>query len=231
METRVHYDPDKPGIPQVYRMGKSYGPWSYVPLANFGDKDSIVIIGGPLEHLTHVPKWVPFVWFVVACTLLVYSLLWSGMGTPAVSMYWFVGIFGVWPLVEYSLHRWLFHLPTESGIGVLNVLHFLLHGIHHKTPKDATRLLAPLPMILGLATPLYLASRMVLSLEPSLALWSGILMGYVQYDYTHLYIHTPGKKPWWIRSLVKRHLAHHQKDHDRFYAISCLADALNTLFI
>lgn len=226
MATRVCYDPDAPGIPQVYRMGKSYGPWSYAPLPNFGDNDSIVIVGGPLERLTHVSKWVPLVWLAVACSFLVYSLVQS----EAMLVYWFVGLFGAWPLVEYSLHRWLFHLSTESGIGVLNVIHFLLHGIHHKTPKDSTRLLAPLPMILALATPLYLASRLFLALDTSMALWSGILMGYVQYDYTHLYLHTPGKKPWWIRGLVKKHLAHHQKDHDKYYAISYLTDALVSYF-
>jgi sterol desaturase/sphingolipid hydroxylase (fatty acid hydroxylase superfamily) len=113
-------------------------------------------------------------------------------------------------------------MSTESGNGVINVIHFLLHGIHHKTPKDTTRLLAPVPMVLALAAPIYLATRLVLSFESTLALWSGILMGYVQYDYTHLYLHTPGKKPTWLRSLAKEHLAHHQNDHDKFYSISYL---------
>lgn len=222
MARRVRYDFNKPGIPQVYKMGKSYEPWSYTPLPGFTSDCSIVIIGGPLEALTHVPKWMPACWLVVAIGLFGYTWWTSGL---------FLALFGfvaggpiLWPLIEYALHRWVFHIPTTSGNGILNVLHFLLHGIHHKTPHDTTRLLAPLPMVLFLSTAIYMAMRLVISSEMSVALWIGIFVGYVQYDYTHLYLHTPGKKPAWIRHLAKRHQGHHSHQHNRFYGISYLSN-------
>jgi len=218
MATRVRYNPDEPGIPQVYRMGKSYGPWSYKPLTGFGADDSILIIGGPLEKLTHVPVWMPAVWGLVALVLFAYT--WINDGFLFAFESCLLGAVTFWPLTEYALHRWILHIPTESGNGVLNVIHFLLHGIHHKTPQDSSRLLAPLPMILALATPIYMMMRLVLSFETTLALWSGLLIGYVQYDYTHLYLHMPGKKSAWIRQLVKSHRNHHQHQHHKFYGIS-----------
>jgi len=43
----------------------------------------------------------------------------------------------IWTILEYSLHRFLFHidnwLPDKP---VFLVLHFLMHGIHHYLPMD-----------------------------------------------------------------------------------------------
>lgn len=50
----------------------------------------------------------------------------------------------IWTLLEYTLHRFLFHID-----GVLPdkpfflMLHFLLHGIHHYLPMDGLRLVMP----------------------------------------------------------------------------------------
>ena len=43
----------------------------------------------------------------------------------------------IWTILEYTLHRFLFHidnwLPEKP---VFLVLHFLMHGIHHYLPMD-----------------------------------------------------------------------------------------------
>lgn len=43
----------------------------------------------------------------------------------------------IWTILEYGLHRFLFHidelLPDHP---VFLTLHFLLHGIHHYMPMD-----------------------------------------------------------------------------------------------
>jgi 4-hydroxysphinganine ceramide fatty acyl 2-hydroxylase len=48
-------------------------------------------------------------------------------------------VFGciVWTILEYTLHRFLFHLDfylPDNGVAI--TLHFLLHGIHHYLPMD-----------------------------------------------------------------------------------------------
>jgi 4-hydroxysphinganine ceramide fatty acyl 2-hydroxylase len=43
----------------------------------------------------------------------------------------------VWTILEYTLHRFLFHLDyylPDNGVAI--TLHFLLHGIHHYLPMD-----------------------------------------------------------------------------------------------
>lgn len=38
----------------------------------------------------------------------------------------------LWSVLEYSLHRWVFHLNAENGGVFICTFHFLLHGLHHK---------------------------------------------------------------------------------------------------
>ena len=47
----------------------------------------------------------------------------------------------IWSLVEYTMHRWIFHYEPTSRWG--KQFHFLLHGVHHDYPKDASRLVMP----------------------------------------------------------------------------------------
>lgn len=53
-----------------------------------------------------------------------------------------LGIF-LWTLLEYSLHRWVFHLDAANQSGGVCTFHFLLHGLHHKVPFDPYRLVFP----------------------------------------------------------------------------------------
>lgn len=38
----------------------------------------------------------------------------------------------LWPLIEYTIHRWLFHLQPPDNSPLLITLHFGIHGLHHK---------------------------------------------------------------------------------------------------
>lgn len=40
--------------------------------------------------------------------------------------------FFIWPLIEYSVHRWIFHFEPPSNSPILITLHFTIHGLHHK---------------------------------------------------------------------------------------------------
>ena len=50
----------------------------------------------------------------------------------------------IWSLVEYVLHRWLFHFVSRSAWGKRQM--FFLHGYHHEFPSDGLRLVAPIFM-------------------------------------------------------------------------------------
>lgn len=49
----------------------------------------------------------------------------------------------LWTLLEYSLHRWIFHLDSKNRNRYVCTFHFLLHGLHHKVPFDPYRLVFP----------------------------------------------------------------------------------------
>lgn len=42
----------------------------------------------------------------------------------------------LWTVIEYCLHRWVFHFNPEGGGPYTCALHFLIHGLHHKVSKS-----------------------------------------------------------------------------------------------
>src|SRR5215813_5281798 len=85
---------------------------------------------------------------------LIAALLWWSPAAPLVSAGLFLGGLALWTLVEYFLHRHLFHAPDEvmhgthdivaalaPGQPVLpalptwrHVVYFIMHGVHHEFP-------------------------------------------------------------------------------------------------
>lgn len=63
----------------------------------------------------------------------------------------------LWSLVEYLIHRFLFHMKPPSNSYYLIMLHFVLHGQHHKVsgaarPRHAGAVLTlprELPILVG----------------------------------------------------------------------------------
>lgn len=47
-----------------------------------------------------------------------------------------LGLF-VWSLLEYLIHRFLFHMKPPSDSAYLIMLHFAMHGQHHKVSHAA----------------------------------------------------------------------------------------------
>lgn len=45
-----------------------------------------------------------------------------------------MGLF-LWSLLEYLIHRFLFHMKPPSNSYYLIMLHFVLHGQHHKVSR------------------------------------------------------------------------------------------------
>lgn len=57
----------------------------------------------------------------------------------------------LWQLIEYCIHRYMFHAVPRGYWAI--TLHFLFHGCHHKYPTDSLRLVfPPLPAALIAST-------------------------------------------------------------------------------
>ncbi|XP_068117537.1 fatty acid 2-hydroxylase [Hyperolius riggenbachi] len=121
----------------------------------------------------------------------------------------------VWSLMEYGIHRYIFHMKPPASNYLLITMHFMLHGQHHKAPFDSSRLVFPPLPASFVIIPLYVLLQLVLPPVVGLSLFVGGLFGYVVYDMMHYYLHygSPRKGSYlaWLKSYHVRHHFEHQK--------------------
>uniref|UniRef100_A0A9L0S4E5 Fatty acid 2-hydroxylase n=1 Tax=Equus caballus TaxID=9796 RepID=A0A9L0S4E5_HORSE len=213
----------KPILWQVGHLGEKYDEWVHQPVT----RPIRLFHSDFIESLTKTVWYsVPIVWMP-----LILYLSWSYYRTLAqgnvrlftsftteysVAMpesvfpgLFVLGLF-LWSLVEYVLHRFLFHMKPPSNSYYLITLHFVLHGQHHKAPFDESRLVfPPVPASLMIAF-FYMVLRLLLPEAVGGTVFAGGLLGYVLYDMTHYYLHfgSPHKG-----SYLYKMKAHHVKHH------------------
>ncbi|SCW03307.1 LAFE_0G07536g1_1 [Lachancea fermentati] len=181
-------------------------------------RGSAPLFGNFLEPLSKTPWFmIPIVWLPVVIWHM-YTALQHMNNTLAVFLFG-VGVF-VWTLIEYGLHRFLFHLdgylPNNQ---VAYTVHFLLHGVHHYLPMDRFRLVMPPTLFVFLCTPFY---KLVFALLPyywACAGFAGGLLGYVCYDLTHYFLHH-AKLPPYMRKLKRYHMEHHYKNYELGFGVT-----------
>ena len=136
-------DWSKPLFGQVGKLGSKYVEWVHAPVnqpLRFFESDL-------LESLSKSPWWlVPLTWIpivIYVCYLAMTgppSWLTLLRSAPPLSMLQLFIIlpFGVllWTLLEYCLHRFLFHLDPPPTSRAWITFHFLIHGQHHKVSWD-----------------------------------------------------------------------------------------------
>ncbi|KAK3072973.1 fatty acid alpha-hydroxylase [Teratosphaeriaceae sp. CCFEE 6253] len=181
---------------------------------------SAPLFGNFLEPLTKTPWWViPTLWLPLVAygTLLVSQHL----SPLALAGYWVFGV-AFWTIVEYGLHRCLFHLDyylPDHNAAI--TAHFLLHGIHHYLPMDRLRLVMPPTLFVALAYPFWLLAHAVFFYDwnAAVAAFCGGIFGYVCYDCTHYFLHHKNL-PSWYRGLKKYHMQHHFMDYENGFGIT-----------
>ncbi|XP_035273003.1 fatty acid 2-hydroxylase-like [Anguilla rostrata] len=219
-------DWQKPLAWQVGHLGEKYDAWVHQPV-----DQPLRFFQSSLLEATTKTSWymVPLVWIPVVlylswycCTSLAeektrifltreYSIMVHQYSFPFLFL---MGMF-LWTFMEYCIHRFVFHMRPPAHSYYLITLHFLLHGQHHKSPFDRSRLVFP-P---GLASPLiggcYLLFSAIFPEGVSLCLFAGGLGGYVVYDLTHYYLHYGcPQKGSYMYKLKAYHVKHHFK-HQR----------------
>ena len=126
--------------------------------------------------------------------------------------------FVLWTLTEYWLHRLFFHWEPPGKWGAR--MHFLVHGVHHKWPKDKYRLVMPPAVSISLFFA-FLGIFFVMFGAP--LVWpfhAGFVIGYMSYDMTHYYIHHFNPRSEYGLRLKKNHMLHHFKDHGSRFGVS-----------
>ena len=172
-----------------------------------------------LEGLTKTHWWVvPGVWLPVCAFDVAKSLEW-GLPAPAVLGNMGAGL-AFWWFAEYALHRFVFHAPTSGPVA--NAVHFIFHGAHHKFPRDALRLVFPPVPAVAFALGLFKCLGLFAAGPAShLAMFAGLLVGYVAYDCMHYCIHHRDfKRSRAFQAVKANHLRHHYGDSAHGYGIS-----------
>eukprot|EP01121_Diplochlamys_sp_Union-15-3_P015576 TRINITY_DN5182_c0_g1_i1.p1 TRINITY_DN5182_c0_g1~~TRINITY_DN5182_c0_g1_i1.p1 ORF type:complete len:335 (+),score=44.87 TRINITY_DN5182_c0_g1_i1:75-1079(+) len=215
-------DLDKGLVTQLASLGDKYQKTIHdIGIAN---RLELRLFDNPLlEKFTVCPLWlVPAVWMPFVFWGF-YKAAMSGLPYPLILIPLYILIGGLtWGLIEYTLHRYLFHLETQSFI--MNALHFMIHGQHHVNPMNPNRLVfPPVP-----AAPIIILTYLLITAiypvySMGLAHWTGGLLGYVLYDLTHYYLHhgTPSRNP--LKMLKTHHVIHHFKNEKANFAISFFA--------
>ena len=134
-------DWSKPLFPQVASIGEHYDEWVHSPV----NRKLKLFNSDLLEFLSKSPWWlVPLVWIPFVIYTCWLSLTAAPTYVPTLSpapvpgrldlIFLPLGLL-LWTFIEYSLHRFVFHLRVpHTGLAskILLPLHFTMHGLHHK---------------------------------------------------------------------------------------------------
>ena len=137
-----------------------------------------------------------------------------------VSLVWLVpaGFLG-WTLLEYVLHRFVFHVRARNL--TLRRIVDALHQEHHAAPRNAAYLFVRSPYAIGIsaviAAGLAAASG---SLFSTAALMCGIWGGFLLYESTHYRIHLTAAERGWIGHRRGRHFYHHFHNPTRCFGVT-----------
>lgn len=171
-----------------------------------------------LEFFSHINPATPIIVFVPITAVLLYI----AVEVNQLSVLTIVGLFllGIffWTFIEYTLHRFVFHYQPKTNWG--KRLHFILHGVHHDYPSDATRLVMTPTISLPLSAFFYGVYWLIFGFEYVNAIYAGTAVGYVCYDTIHYATHhfkmNKGIGKW----LRQYHMRHHFHDDTSKYGVS-----------
>ncbi len=178
-----------------------------------------------LDAFTRIPWWVvPLIFAPIVTGLIYVAMAVQGVALAFVAVQFAAG-FVVWTLAEYWLHRTLFHWTPDTWWGAK--FHFILHGVHHDWFKDRYRLVMPPAVSLALAAVFFgsywaIAQAAAPLADPSwvYAFMAGKIVGYVNYDVTHYYIHHGKPSLSFYKKLRHHHNNHHHANPERKFGVS-----------
>lgn len=171
-----------------------------------------------LEFFSHVHPVTPLIIYVPVIGWMLYmSVFDHGLTFPVITGMFIVGVLS-WSFIEYMLHRFVFHYEPKTIWG--KRLHFILHGVHHDYPNDATRLVMPPGISIPLAVIFYVLFVLVFGVRYAPSAFSGMVFGYLCYDMLHYATHHFSMKRGIWLWLKQHHMRHHYGDENTGYGVS-----------
>jgi 4-hydroxysphinganine ceramide fatty acyl 2-hydroxylase len=170
-----------------------------------------------VEFFSHVHPITPLVLYLPVIAFMIYLALHRyHLSVLSLAAFFVAGAF-VWTLLEYIIHRYVFHYQPKTHLG--KQFHFIVHGVHHDYPNDSKRLVMPPVVSIPLAVIFFSFFFAVLG-RFAPAVGAGFVFGYVCYDTIHYAIHHFAMKKNIWRWLKNYHLRHHFHDDHAGYGVS-----------
>eukprot|EP00045_Choanoeca_perplexa_P006577 m.56559 g.56559 ORF g.56559 m.56559 type:complete len:241 (-) comp13689_c0_seq2:1156-1878(-) len=212
-------------FPQVGKLGSEYWQWVHKPSSQ---RSFRMFKHDFLEYFAATKWWtIPLVWLPVLAYLSSSSMGYASLRTEpyqALAAPVFAAVLATailfWTLLEYLLHRYLFHVLFSSTSEFFIAFHFLLHGQHHKFPLDEGRLVFPPVSGFMVAFPFYVLFHATLPFAVAESMMAGTVAGYVAYDLTHYYLHYGKPTLGYLKDLKRYHREHHYRNPDMGFGIS-----------
>ncbi len=170
-----------------------------------------------MERLTRTHISLPLIIFtIISTSLMVYGFQQSYLNALNAILL-FIGGFMSFTLVEYVMHRFVFHLNPKTE--KQEKFAYAVHGVHHDYPKDKDRLAMPIPLSLTLSTGFFFLFQLLMGVNV-FGFLPGFLMGYASYLWVHYMVHAfqPPKNFWKV--LWVHHGIHHYKDPGNAFGVS-----------
>ena len=163
-----------------------------------------------LDFFSRVPFYVPLIIFIPIISYYSYlSFEETGISVLQFAASVLIGA-AVWTLMEYLIHRYIFHAHPTSDWA--KKIHYTFHGIHHDYPQDSLRLVMPPPVSIPLAVIFYWMFFLVMKplgiLQFHYAYFAGFVAAYLIYDMMHYASHHVPMTGRYLK-MVKDHLFEH----------------------
>jgi len=172
-----------------------------------------------IEILTRTHIAVPVsLYFIIAAGLLYYAIRFESISMSTLTV---IGLFfGGWlffSLLEYVMHRWVFHMSIHTKIR--KKIQYLAHGLHHEYPKDSKTLAMPVPASLLLAIAFFSFFWVIMNVY-TYGFLPGVLVGYASYLFVHYIVHIYQPPKNYFKHLWNSHAIHHYKDNTVVFGVS-----------
>ncbi|HUZ66240.1 MAG TPA: sterol desaturase family protein [Beijerinckiaceae bacterium] len=120
-----------------------------------------------------------------------------------------------WTLIEYAMHRFIFHWTPSSAAGARMM--YLVHEYHHDYPNVRSRSMFPLVVSLPLALVAWLLLSALLPKNIGLLSFSVLVFMFTAYDLVHCLHHSSTRL---MPGLKRRHMLHHFRDHGSNFGVT-----------
>lgn len=182
------------------------------------NKGTKVLFKNPvIERLSRTHIAIPITLFILySAALLFWSITQLSFSALLTTGLFFTGWL-VFTLVEYLMHRYVFHMKTDTKLKAKIQYH--AHGVHHEFPKDKDRLAMPPIMSVTLATILLFVFKLFMG-DFVFSFLPGFLVGYAMYLFVHYIVHAYPPPKNIFKAVWVNHSIHHYKDQKIVFGVS-----------